>query len=714
MSFRKIVLKHSYETGIDDLITDFYIPMLSCAKRYDRIAGFFSSTSLALSARGLAGLIEKGGTMRLITCPRLSKEDADMINAAIKDPESIIARQLIRDMEDIQDQFQKDHISALGWMLANGYLQLKIAVVYEKGRICSDERAIAKSIMHQKVGILYDEDFNGVSFSGSNNESVSGWLENIEEFKVFKEWEPGQQAYFYADQRRFSDFWENRREGVRIVELPTVVRERLLQAGSNFDVERIALQNYRTAKKASVIKENDETKKDLNLFFYQQEALEKWLASGKQLLLEMATGTGKTRTAIGCMDSLLRTEDQPVLVVISCPQNTLSVQWKKEIDGLNTFASSSMICDGTVSDWRALMSTAVKKLSSGFYKNLVIYTTHQTCSSAKFCSVIREDGRKISKLFIGDEVHGMGALKTRQGLLDDYQYRVGLSATPSRWFDDEGSALIENYFGNNSYAFTIEDALKTMNPLTGKPFLVNYRYYPCFIQLTDDELAEYKSLSDRITRMSRKDEDDIGERVLQFLLFKRANIEKNAENKYHELELVLDKIGPDISDTIIFVSDAQLPRVLKILGDRHIKAHKFTQKESASPAARYGGMSEREYLIKKFVEGDYQVLVAIKCLDEGIDIPSAKRAIVMASSTNPREYIQRIGRIIRQAPNKDVAELYDLIIHPDISGFQDNELTKLELKIFKKEMERVKELSKNALNNAQVLNLVYEILGGLV
>lgn len=712
MSFLDVDLKHSYETGVDDLILDFYIPMLSRAKRYDRIAGFFSSTSLALSAVGLAGLIERGGTMRLITCPRLSKEDADMINTAVGNPESILSKQLIRDMGEIEDQFQQDHIAALGWMLANGYLQLKIALVYNKGRLCNDDMALSNAIMHQKVGVLYDEDFNGVSFSGSNNESVSGWLDNIEEFKVFKQWEAGQQVYFNGDQRRFSEFWENQRSNVKVVELPTAVKEHLIQAGSNFDVERIALHNYRSAKKKSEPAKKEKEK--LRLFPIQEEAVEKWLACDKQILLEMATGTGKTRTAIGCMQSLLQTENKPVLVIISCPQNTLSVQWKKDIEKLETSVVSCMVCDGTAHGWRSTLGTEIRKLSAGFYKNFVVYTTHQTCSNDDFCSIIRSSGNRIIKLLIGDEVHGLGALKTRKGLLDEYRYRIGLSATPSRWFDEEGSALIENYFGNNSYVFTIKDALKTINPLTGKPFLVNYRYYPHFIQFTDDELVEYKSLSDKITRMSRKTDDDAGARVLQFLLFKRADIEKNAENKYQELESILDSIGSDISDTIIFVSDEQLSRVLKILGDRGISAHRFTQQESTSPSSKYDGISEREYLIKKFAEGDYQVLVAIKCLDEGIDIPSAKRAIVMASSANPREYVQRIGRIIRQAPNKTVAELHDLIIHPDTSGFKDDELAKLELRIFRKEMDRVLELSENANNNAEVINCVYKILGGLV
>ena len=161
------------------------------------------------------------------------------------------------------------------------------------------------------------------------------------------------------------------------------------------------------------------------------------------------------------------------------------------------------------------------------------------------------------------------------------------------------------------------------------------------------------------------------------------------------------------------MSDGQLARVLQILKKKHITAHKFTQAEGTSPSAKYQGISEREYLIQQFTKGKYQVLVAIKCLDEGIDIPSAKTGIIMASSTNPREYVQRIGRIIRQAPGKSSAALYDMILHPHLSGFRDGALASFEEKVFRKEMVRVQDLCSNALNNAKVLREVYAVLEDL-
>lgn len=709
MNFRDLPLKLSYESGKQDLINDFYVPVLSCAKRYDRIAGFFSSTSLAIAARGMAGLIKRNGTMRLITCQKLSLEDSKMIEKSIIDVESIISNNFINEAKNITDQFEKDHIEALGWMLANGYLEIKIALVYDKDRMCTSDEIDKRSIMHQKVGLIYDEDLNSISFSGSNNESASGWLNNIEEFKVFKNWEPGQREYFKSDQKKFEEFWTNTRDGVKIVDLPKAIMEHLIEISEDFNIERIALSKY-------ISTSNEENKKsELNLFFYQKDAVNMWLENDKKLMLEMATGCGKTRTAIGCIKEVIADTKTPVIIV-SCPQNTLALQWKKEIDNLNVNIDKSIIIDGTIPKWKDLLTKNISQLTTGYYKNLMIYTTHQTSSSKYFIDVMKNVSDRLNRFFIGDEAHGLGAGKTKNALLENYNYRLGLSATPRRWFDEKGTENLINFFGKKTFEFTIEDALSTINPLTGKPFLVNFYYHANFVSLTDDELYNYYKLSDRIKKMSNKKEpDEEYIKKLEFLLFERANIEKNAENKYEEFETILDEIElkEQIQDTILFVSDDQIDRVMKILGKRRIKSHKFTQSEGTKKMERYGNITEREYIIKLFKEGEYQVLVAIKCLDEGIDIPSAKRAIIMASSTNPREYIQRIGRIIRQADQKFEADIYDLIIKPDASYFIDEQFVELERRIFKKEMDRVKELSKNALNNAIVSKKVFDILGGI-
>lgn len=693
-SLKDIDLKIAYASKNDDLLSDFYIPALSCAYRYDRISGFFSSTSLAIAARGISGLIRNKGKMRLITCQRFSSEDVRMIQSYQKTREEILLETFITDYSRIEEQFQRDHIKALGWMLQRGYLEIKIALVYKQSQLCTGREVNDSAILHQKVGLLYDNQFNAISFSGSNNESAAGWLDNVEEFKVFKNWDPVQKEYFKQDEEKFNQFWHNQLYGVEVINLPLAVKKDLIRVSRDFDVEKVAFHRYFHRISGRTAKES------LNLFGFQKEAVKTWDTNNRRLLFEMATGTGKTRTAIGCIQKVI---GEKIIIVIACPQAALSRQWEKDIDRLDIKIDKSIFIDGSVHKWNIKLHSNVLQLVVGRFSNLVIYITHNLACSKKFTDEINHIDKSIKCFFIADEAHGFGANKRRRGLIERYNYRLALSATPQRWFDDVGSQVIFKYFGEKSFIFSLEMALRTINPLTGYPFLTNYYYYPCFISLSDKELEEYNQLTEKLHRMSyAKSNDEERMRIRELLAFERAKVTKNAEAKYQAFEKILNKIGSELQDTIIFVSAEQLDKVLLILTSKNIKAHKFTEKEDTN---------EREFLIQHFVCQDYQALVAIKCLDEGIDIPSAKRAILMASSMNPREYVQRIGRIIRQDKKrfKGMAEIYDLIVMPSLKNY-DDDAKKAELEIFQKEMIRIQDISKNAMNNATVLSLSYDIL----
>lgn len=711
MSLRDLKLECSYETDGYNLVDEFYIPVLREAVRYDRISGFFSSTSLALAARGMEGLIKNTTeipnqtcAMRLVTCPMLSMDDVNAIQENAEKTQDILSQKLMIEIQSIEEEFQRDHVAALGWMIASGLLEIKIALVTKKNGVFYTKEEIENSIMHQKVGLVYDAEGNAISFSGSNNESASGWLENIEEFKVFKQWEDGQKSYFESDESKFKHFWNNTRIGARVIGLPEAVKKQLIQIGKDFDTEKLLLSRYKKGKNKTDI---EIAKKPVILYPYQEDAVDMWIDNEKQLLFEMATGTGKTMTAIGCLNYLLVNEKQ-LISVIACPQDTLSRQWKTEIDGRQVNVDYDIICDSTAPGWKKKLKLELLKVNNNATNYLFIYTTHKTCSSKDFTSILEQYASGVPKVFVGDEVHGMGSMQNRKGLLNMYKYRIGLSATPSRWFDDMGSQMIKTYFNQKSYLFSIAQALTRINPKTGKTFLVNYYYHPRFISLTEEELREYQTITQRISKLSHNKDEEIENRI-EMLLFQRANIEKRAENKFGELKKILEEIKHDVSDTIIFVSPEQIDEVMRILFEHNIRGHKFTEAQSPTPSNKYGGISEREYIIKEFKSKKLDVLVAIKCLDEGIDIPQAKRAIVMASSTNPREYVQRIGRIIRQDEGKFAAEIYDLIIKPDLNSLYSEELSALESRIFNKELVRVQELSENALNNAQILAQIQKI-----
>ncbi len=703
-NFTNLNLKSSYESGQDDLVEEFYAPVLRCAKSYDRIAGFFSSSGLAIAAKGMAGFIKNHGVMRLIACPRLDEKDADILELVNTNPDIFLSEKYQNMFDDLEDSLQEQHISALGWMVANGYLEIKLAIVREAGRFCTGNEIEQRGIFHQKVGILTDLDGNKISFSGSINETASGWLHNVEEFKVFSSWNE-EKKYLIKDEQKFDEFWNNKRANVKTYNLPESVKKKLIEKSKTFKMENSILHRYKSYVDKKNILDNS-----LSLFYYQKDAVKKWVRNGYRLLFQMATGTGKTRTAFGCIAELLLTYKKQI-VIIACPQGTLSLQWKREIDSLPFAFDISAVIDGTNKKWRTTLQEIVLRISTGFIDTAIIFTTHVTAAKLDFTNIIEQSNPDINYLFIGDEAHGLGASKCRKALLERYSYRIGLSATPSRWFDESGTKILEDYFGNDSFEFTIRDALTTVNPMTGKTFLVPYSYNLEFVGLTDEEFSEYAKISKEVRKLSAfsKDSDEYAER-LERLLFKRANIIKDAKNKYDKLKEILLSMG-EIQDLIIFVSPEQIDKVNQILYELRIPAHTFTQETGTTVESKFGGMTERQHIIKHFKDGHYKALVAIKCLDEGIDIPSAQNAILMASSTNPREYIQRIGRVIRQAPGKTSANIWDITIRSSSTKFIDSEMSEFDKLICDKEKKRIFDIVENASNNIEAIKKLYEEMG---
>ena len=703
MGFKELSIKTCYESGTDNIIEDFYIPVLDSSIQYDRIAGFFSSSSLVIASRGLYGFIKNGGKMRLITSPRLGLEDAEMMEKCISQSTPLPPELLKLGLEELNDDFFSNHVKALGWMLSKGLLEIKLAIVYNNmGRPCSEEEIEESGLFHQKVGILKDKNGDELSFSGSINESASAWIYNDEEFKVFKAW-TGAREYFESDKIKFDEYWNNKREKTKVFNLPEAIKLKLISYSKNFNIESLSLKEYNKRYLSNTANKDV----DIPLFHYQAEALKKWKGNNYRLLFEMATGTGKTRTAIAGINQIKRVASKFV-AIISTPQNTLSKQWKSEVEKLNLSFDVSEIIDGSTTNWKQKISKILLANSVGMANHCIIFTTHNTASSEGFISIIERDlASETRTLFVGDEVHWLGAAHFRKALLPSYEYRIGLSATPSRWFDENGTQFLMNYFGNDHFVFSIREALTEINPLTGKHFLVNYYYHISTVSLSNDETIEYRRITNQIIRLKRKIacEDKALEKY-QRALEKRANITKNAVAKYDTLKELLGSLEKQnmLQDLIIFVSPEQKETVMEILYSRNIVFHNLTEAEGTRKEKKYGGISEREYIISQFKEKTYKALVAIKCLDEGIDIPSASIGILMASSTNPREYIQRIGRIIRQDENKTFAHLYDICVDK-VEGLDGEEL-ELERKIRQKETIRMSEIAENSINPVDVLEII--------
>lgn len=697
MSLKDLELDRSYDSDEDDIVNEFLVPVLGEAKEYLRLAGYFSSSTLAVSAKGLSEFIEKEGKMKLVVGADLRRKDLEIIKDAYLDPETVIKDNMLDELERVEKGFEKDHVEALGWMVANGLLDIKVALVRNsEGRLVPAEDA--EGIFHQKVGVVSDSIGNRLSFSGSDNETARGWLGNIEEFKVFKEWKGGDQKFWFKeDYQKFQKFWNNESIRVEVKEIPEAVKEELISIAPD-DKGEINLKKWQDSKPEK--KENN-----IELWDNQREAIERWMDNDKQGIWRMATGTGKTYAALG---SVKHIEDDS-LVVISCPTNPLVEQWKEEISEFG-FDDEVIVCSSMNRGWKDDLQDAIFDLESGRKNKVFALTTHDTLSSLNFRKIVNR--ADITRYLIADEVHGLGAEKRQEGLMSAYKYRLGLSATPHRWLDEEGTDTIFEYFGEKenepTYEFGMDEAINNTNPETGETYLCPYDYKPRFVGLTPDELEDYREQTKNLVRSYQNANKEERDEIVQKLASKRARIIKDAENKYEELNNVLDEID-DFKHTLFYVSPDQLPQVQEYLNERKIDQHKITQNEGQVEKEQYDGLTERKFILRNFANGNYESLVSIKILDEGIDIPATKRAVLMSNTGNPRQYIQRRGRVLRHSQNKEKATIYDLIVVPSLDSRVNKDLFDLERKIMKKELKRFKEFSDLAENSLECYEKIEKV-----
>jgi len=697
MNFKDLCLKKFYSSDIDDILLDFYIPILKESKDYRRLSGFFSSSSLAVAACGIRGLIKNTGFMRLIISPKLSEKDFLSIQESMINPKKFIENVMLTDLEDLSDEFERDHVFALGWMLANKKLEIRVAIPYDKeGKILDSQKIEETGIFHQKVAIFQDSDNNIISFSGSVNESAAGWSGHIEEFKVFRSWDTSEKEYLESDISKFKRFWENQSPKVDIIELPAAVKNKLIEiAPQNF--ENIDLEKWYQRKKQK-----------LTLFDYQKSAITAWIENDMKGIFNMATGTGKTFTALGCLEYIQKLK-KPLFTVMACPYSHLIQQWKREIDRFGLNCDKIIVADSKT-QWKDKLADSLRDLELNQLSSIIVLTTHATFSSQDFIDIFQTSEKvNFNSFLIVDEVHGVGAEKRKLGLLPEFNIRLGLSATPNRFFDDSGTDAIFNYFGPIVFQFPLDDAIIKNNPALGETYLTPYKYFPLFLSLDTEEREEYVRKSKNIAiQLSKNRNIEEREEKLKSLLINRARIIKNAHGKIELLRQILTKLGPSINWTIIYCEDKnQMDMVMEIANELKLISHRFTMREGTVPKEKYHGLSQRDFLLENFAKGKYQILVAKKCLDEGVDVPAARTAIIMASSTNPREYIQRIGRVIRRYPNKREAFIYDMIVAPSLEHLPP-EIKKLEQEIFQKEIKRCQYIAELALNNVEALMIIHQ------
>ena len=670
MSLRDLSLQPQYRSDEANLVKDFYTPCLKNAIRYCRAVAYFTSNGLALNVKGLSSFIRRGGQINLVTGPKLMSDDIEAIRRGYEVKDENIDSSLDRDFEKVSH----DRLMLLTWLIAHGHLDIKIA---------SPSDNYQQAVYHEKTGVFLDDNNNAVAFSGSSNETVGGLLNNFESIDVHWSWDDTQER---VQQKvdNFKRLWDNSTDKLEVIDFLNAVVEELLVRQPAYETEQVE-----TTDKPKIIEQTiSYLPRDIVLRKYQSEAIDAWFENGCHGLWEMATGTGKTITALSALAKLSE-EKEHLFVVIACPYQHLVDQWYEEAV---RFGFEPILAYKSSATWVNRLNTALVRYNYGVRDVVFTITTQTTFISETMQKLLSK--LKRSAILVADEVHHLGAERSRKKLTDIFNYRLGLSATPNRWFDESGTTALRSYFGDTIYEFSLDKAIKM-------GYLCPYYYHPHLVELTNEEFEEYEQLTERISKLYHEAESGEINEVLERLLIKRAALLNRAENKLEKLaELLTDKTD-SLHHTLFYCAPGRITPVLELLTTLGLRVAKFTAEES---------VAKRQELLKMFASGHLQALVAMRCLDEGVDVPSTRTAYILASSSNPKEFIQRRGRILRQSPGKEHAEIHDLIAVPPMDYQQYPTATfRTERKILGRELERFNEFAGMALNKFEACDKIWEL-----
>lgn len=651
----KIKFKPIYRTHRDSIDQIFYVPCFSESIRMDRAAGYFSLHSLILSIDGLICFVRKGGIINVICSPDLSQEDAELIDACISLDKEHVTRALIDSITGCQmtdDEYNK--LDVVCNMLSEGKMVIKIA--YQP-----------LGIFHEKFGIFSDEDNNKVYFNGSMNETRRALIYNQESIRVNWSWQSDfAEKFIEREQNYFDTLWEDKDENVTVINFPDAVKNDLFNIYKRSETLEAAIDKY--------IQSNI-TKGKKTLYTYQEKAIQEFCDNGYRHFYEMATGTGKTFTSIKTIRRLQNDCKEKKFIIVCVPQIDLQTQWESAL--LEEGYGNIYLFGGNGGAFDMTISKAIIDYYSD-EEDVICVSVYDT-----FFSKVYEKIRNIAPLFIiVDEAHNLtpGNLLFLERL--NPKYRLGLSATIQRFNEGESDKIVRFFTPTETFYYGIEDAIEN-------GFLSKYEYHPLFVRLTDEEQERFNNKSKLLAQEINKEKPD--PELLDRLRRERSLIVKQASQKIDKLEELIDD-DYNFINSVVYCGqgkdsggDSIIDTVTQILNNKRLTVSQFTSHTL-----------DRKKVLYEFEHGYYDTLVAIRCFDEGVDVPKLDKIYILASDSALRQTVQRRGRVLRKCKEsgKTIAYIYDMIVLPALSAGTSGSSGLLKI-----ELSRAREYNRLALNN---------------
>lgn len=694
---------------------EFFLDALINSTRFSLALGYFNTSAIRALSLGFASFVVNNGTMRIIINNILSEEDKDaIIKGKCSRPEELLEENLLGDIRRLYESlshYDKHFFNCISWLIASKKIEI-IAVTP------SDN---SSGIAHQKFGFFIDSAGSIVAFNGSANFTSAALFKNMETISCYKSWDSDSSdlkriEYF---EKTFADIWTGRNLNVKqvpIERIKTYIRskfdiqdmDQLLDeeealvdeagrlefiAGESAKAYQKKLEVLREKLKMNSIRqEGPILPNDIKLYDHQLQAYSKWQASDYVGLFEMATGTGKTIAALNCAIELYKKEGS-IKVLVLVPTIPLSSQWNEEAQKLH-FENIVMI-NSKSTEWQ---NQIIHLINMDFTKptSFCFISTYASFGKPQFDSIVSKLSEKT--LLIADEAHNFGTERQIRGFPAKFNRRIGLTATPKRYFDEEGTQAILKFFNSvDKPTYTLD-----MRTAIEKDLLCRYYYYPRIVFLTPDELSQYKDISTKLAKYFNFDTEKLQRNsIVEALLLKRKRIVNQAVGKLDCLRQILseltDKYKP-LRYTFVYVPEGN--SILYGQDTKIIDAYaKIISQEFGLRQHQFiGSTKNRSNILSKFAQGELSVLTAMKCLDEGIDVKRAEIAIFSASTGNNRQFIQRRGRILRTHPDKHHAIIYDMVVVPSPSLRHLSESIKIERNLLRNELKRVAEMADISIN----------------